>query len=85
MPIVTDGNSTCNIGGVVNKPLLEASLGGIGTGDPEVITVDSKSEKDFSIGAHYAMANHGDHQHQQFLLGGLTEGDPELERLKTAD
>ena len=63
MPIVTDGNSTCNIGGVVNKPLLEASLGGIGTGDPEVITVDSKSEKDFSM-AHYATANPGGHQHQ---------------------
>ena len=61
MPIVTDGNSTCNIGGVVNKPLLEASLGGIGTGDPEVITVDSKSEKDFSMGAHYATANPSGH------------------------
>ena len=78
MPIVTDGNSTCNIGGVVNKPLLEASLGGIGTGDPEVITVDSKSEKDFSMGAHYATANAGSQQHQQLLLGGLSEGDPGL-------
>ena len=39
--IATDGgNSTCNVGGVVNKPKILESV----SGDPEVITVDSKSE-----------------------------------------
>ena len=39
--IATDGgNSTCNVGGVVNKPKIVKSV----SGDPEVITVDSKSE-----------------------------------------
>ena len=38
--IVTDANSYCCIGGVVNKLPLETSAGG----DPEIITVDSKSE-----------------------------------------
>ena len=42
--IVTDGgNSTCNVGGVVSKPLIIESVG-----DPEVITVDSKSEQDYN-------------------------------------
>ena len=42
--IATDGgNSTCNVGGVVNKPKILESV----SGDPEVITVDSKSEHEF--------------------------------------
>ena len=46
--IVTDGgNSTCNVGGVVSKPLIIDSVG-----DPEVITVDSKSERDYYTGSY---------------------------------
>lgn len=42
--IATDGgNSTCNVGGVVNKPKILDSV----SGDPEVITVDSKSEHEY--------------------------------------
>ena len=42
--IATDGgNSTCNVGGVISRPkILESEKD-----DPEVITVDSKSEHDY--------------------------------------